>query len=325
MRPSRSLVFAPLAILAIAACGGDGGTDNNAPLLLAKTSVANGDGQTGQVSSPLAQQLRVVLTKDGAPRTNTAVTWVAVQGSVSPTTAITDIDGVAVTTWTLGLTAGPQNAKAQLIGANGSPQVFTATGLHGPPTTFTKESGEGQTAPRGTAFPLPLVARVTDAFGNGIAGILVNWSATSGSVVIADPGVATDPQGYSSLTVTAGNTPGPAQVAATTTAVPAITLTYGLTVSATVRDVTVGNTFFRSVTNNSENPAVDTVAVGQPVRWTNTTGTHSVRSLGSPSFTNSPTLSNPGDNYTFTFNTVGTYQYDCGVHLSAMTGTVVVE
>ncbi len=92
--------------------------------------------------------------------------------------------------------------------------------------------------------------------------------------------------------------------------------------------MTTGNIFFQSAHNGSKNPAVDTVAVGSTVTWTWTgTGTisHSVQSTGSPSFASSAILTGDGKTYSVTFNTAGTYQYDCAVHGSQMTGTIVVR
>jgi plastocyanin len=90
----------------------------------------------------------------------------------------------------------------------------------------------------------------------------------------------------------------------------------------------VGNILFRSAHNGSQNPAVDTVAVGSTVTWTWTgTGTvsHSVQSDAAPSFASSAILSGDGRTYSVTFTTPGTYRYDCAVHGSAMTGTIVVQ
>jgi plastocyanin len=98
--------------------------------------------------------------------------------------------------------------------------------------------------------------------------------------------------------------------------------------SAGGEGVTVGNNFFRSNHNGSANPALDTVAVGSTLTWTWVgTGTvpHSVQSLGSPGFPGSATLTGDGQAYSFMFTTPGTYRYDCVVHGSAMTGTVVVR
>jgi plastocyanin len=92
--------------------------------------------------------------------------------------------------------------------------------------------------------------------------------------------------------------------------------------------VTVGNIFFKSGHNGTQNPAVDTVAAGTTVTWTWTgTGStaHSVRSEGAPAFTSSQTMTGTGQTYTLAFTTPGTYHYDCAVHGSAMTGTIVVQ
>jgi plastocyanin len=90
--------------------------------------------------------------------------------------------------------------------------------------------------------------------------------------------------------------------------------------------VTVGNIFFRSDDNGNQNPAVTTITAGSSVTWTwNAAGSHSIQSTGSPSFTSSGVLSANGATYTVTFDTPGTYTYDCGVHGTAMTGRVVVQ
>jgi plastocyanin len=92
--------------------------------------------------------------------------------------------------------------------------------------------------------------------------------------------------------------------------------------------VTVGNIFFKSGHNGTQNPAVDTVAAGTTVTWTWTgTGStpHSVRSDAAPAFTSSQTMTGNGQTYTFAFTTPGTYHYDCAIHGSAMTGTIVVQ
>jgi plastocyanin len=92
--------------------------------------------------------------------------------------------------------------------------------------------------------------------------------------------------------------------------------------------VTVGNNFFRSGQDGTTNPAVVTIAAGGTVTWTwANTGSvpHSIQSLGSPSFTSSGILSANGSTYQITFTAPGEYHYDCIVHGSAMTGTVIVQ
>jgi plastocyanin len=92
--------------------------------------------------------------------------------------------------------------------------------------------------------------------------------------------------------------------------------------------VTVGDIFFKSGSNGSSNPAVDTVAVGGTVTWTWAAGEslpHSVQSLGSTSFASSSIQTGGGSSYKVTFPTAGTYHYDCAVHGQMMTGTIVVQ
>lgn len=92
--------------------------------------------------------------------------------------------------------------------------------------------------------------------------------------------------------------------------------------------IQVGNIFFRSNHNGSTDPAVDTVAVGDTVRWTwSQTGSisHSVRSAGSPGFASSAIMAGNGTTYAQVFTAPGEYRYDCAVHGGAMTGKLVVQ
>jgi plastocyanin len=92
--------------------------------------------------------------------------------------------------------------------------------------------------------------------------------------------------------------------------------------------VTVGNNYFRSARNGSQNPAVDTIAVGGSVLWTwGAAGSHTIQSTGQPPaiFRNSVVMSGAGDSYTVTFKNPGTYDYDCAIHGDAMSGRIVVQ
>jgi plastocyanin len=67
-------------------------------------------------------------------------------------------------------------------------------------------------------------------------------------------------------------------------------------------------------------PAAITVKAGSTVTWTNDDNfTHSVRLAGPQ-----PLVMKPGEHVTQTFDTPGTYQYDCSFHPQDMKGTVVV-
>jgi plastocyanin len=100
-------------------------------------------------------------------------------------------------------------------------------------------------------------------------------------------------------------------------------LTFNETVTPLPVVVNVANISFTSVHNGTVNPAVDTVSVGQPVQWNWIAGNHGIQSTGNPSFTSGPTQSS--GSYSVIFNTAGTYQYDCTVHLTQMTGRIVAQ
>jgi len=93
-----------------------------------------------------------------------------------------------------------------------------------------------------------------------------------------------------------------------------------------VGQVTVGDIFFRSAHNGSQNTAVDTIVAGSTVTWTWNGGSHSIQSTGLPPeiFRNSVVLVGANSTYSVTFRNPGTYPYQCAVHGSAMTGTIVV-
>ncbi len=312
-----------LAGAVLAACGGgDGGNGNNPVTTIAKTS---GDAQTATVATALPTALAVTVTEDGAVKVGATVTWstVAGSGTVAPTSAVTNGSGVATTVWTLGTVAGAQTAQATLAGAGGSPVSFTATGTAGAATTFAKISGDGQSASPSSVFDALLV-EIADQFGNGISGVTVNWTVQSGSATVAAATSVTNAAGTASIIATAGATSGPAVVRATNATVAGI-LDFGLTVAPLplTRSVTAAFTSYTSDANGTVDPAIDTIGVGGTVTWAGLgAGAHLVRSTGTPIFT---TQTVNAATYQFTFNTVGSYDYDCTVHGSGMTGRVVVQ
>lgn len=102
----------------------------------------------------------------------------------------------------------------------------------------------------------------------------------------------------------------------------------GVTGGGQLGRVIVGNNFFRSDHNGSQDPAVDTIAAGSTITWAwNAAGSHSIQSTGAvPAiFRNSVVMSASNSTYTVTFNDPGTYPYICGVHGQIMSGRIVVQ
>jgi hypothetical protein len=114
-----------------AGCSGDDGGPSGSPLVVAQTEEENGDTQIGTVSEPLSDVLRVVVTRDGQPVADVEVQWLTSSGgSFAPGTSLT---GIATSTWILGPEAGDQEASARVVGAEGSPVLFSAVGVDPPP------------------------------------------------------------------------------------------------------------------------------------------------------------------------------------------------
>ena len=102
-------------------------------------------------------------------------------GDVSPDTAVTDGRGQSATRWVLGGAAGAQALDARVVGEDLSVRI-TASAASSGPSRIEAVSGDGQSAPVGTALPDSLVVRVLDDFDNPVEGITVGWSASTGDV-----------------------------------------------------------------------------------------------------------------------------------------------
>ncbi|HZN96756.1 MAG TPA: plastocyanin/azurin family copper-binding protein [Gemmatimonadales bacterium] len=316
----------PLLLTAVLlGCGGDGGGDNGGTppttTAIAKAS-ASGDAQTGVVAQPLANPIQVVVTDGGTPAAGVTVAWsTSVPGATLAATSVTDAGGLASNSWTLGTVAGSQSAQASLSGASGSPVSFTATAAPAAASELEKVSGDGQQAAVGTALANPLVAKVSDQFGNGVAGVDVAWAASDGS--LSAPTVASGPNGTSAVNLTMGDTEGPITITATAGTLAGSPQTFTATATAAPppsSDITVRNDFF--------DPGTLTVSAGTTVTWTWAAGatSHNVTPVASQP-TGSGTSAAP-HSYQFTFNTPGTYNYYCTLHGSptfGMRGIVVVQ
>jgi plastocyanin len=303
------------------ACGGGGnggGTGNNPTTTLAKTATSSGDVQTGQVATALANPLRVLVQEDGAPLAGANVTWATPSGgTVGPSPATTDGNGIAAATWTLGQTSGAQTATATLAGVGSV--TFTATANPGPAASLTKVAGDNQGELVNTNFALQAQVRVEDQFGNDLPGVTVNW-AGAGSVQPAAANSVTNAQGIASVTVAAQNAGGAGTVVASVGGVVG-TQTFNFEVGHR-KVIAAANISFTSARNNSSDPAVDSIAVNQTVVWVRSGATgHTVESTGSPSFTSSGLF----DAYSVTFANPGTYTYECLPHGNFMTGQVIVQ
>jgi plastocyanin len=298
----------------------------------AVTIAASGAATRSDTVKATATPALAVVVKDqnGAAVSGVTVNWsVSGHGQLSQTATTTDVSGLASVTWTFDSIAGTQTAQAAVTGLVGSPIVFTGTASGGHAVSIASAGGDNQTGTTGLALANPLQVKVADQFGNGTAGVTVAWQSTSDSASVAPTSSMSDATGIAQTVVTLGDTAGPVTITATNAALTGSPVTFHATAQKpppipTTAAVDVGDDFFKSVRNMSQNPAVDTVAVGGKVTWTwrGAIG-HSVQSLGPPSFTSS--VVQTSGTYSFTFTAAGTYNYDCSVHGLAMTGKIVVR
>jgi hypothetical protein len=96
------------------------------------------------------------------------------------TTTVNAVAGVATFSGLKLTAAGNYTLSASsgsLTAAIGPPFAITPA----PASTLVLVSGGGQSVAGGIAFPNPIVVKVTDAFGNGVGGVTVNFTPASGT------------------------------------------------------------------------------------------------------------------------------------------------
>jgi len=295
----------------------------------AVTIAANGSAARADTAKATAAPALSVVVKDqnGTAVAGVIVNWsVSGHGHLTQTVDTTDGGGLVSVTWTFDSVAGAQTAQATVTGLVGSPVVFTGTVGGGNAVSIVSAGGDNQTGPTGTPLGNPIKVKVADQFGNGTSGVSVTWQSTSDSASVNPASSMSDATGIAQTVVTLGDTAGPITITATKAGLTGSPITFHATAQplATTAAVSIGDIFFKSAANGSQNPAVDTIAVGGKVTWTwGGADSHSAQSTGSPTFTSSSIMAS--GTYSFTFSTPGTYHYDCAVHGTLMTGIIVVR
>jgi plastocyanin len=287
-------------------------------------AVSSGSPHTGD--SVLSTYPISVLVRDetSSPVVGVNVSWAVPggQGSVSPTSSMSDASGIASVDRTLGTTAGTQTATATVRGLAGSPVQFTATATAGNAFQIAASGGSGSHAVN-SSFTLSAIVR--DQHANPRSGVIVTWGVdpATGSV---DPNPSTTgTNGIATTTRMLGPTEGTYTDTAYASVPQGSPVLFNGTAIAAPQSATVnlGDFFFRSARNNTSNEAVDTIGVGGTVTWNWSGATaHNVQSRGAPTFPSSSFMTGTGS-YPRTFGTAGTYAYECGAH-PQMIGRVVV-
>lgn len=206
---------------------------NVTPGVPSSFTLVSGNGQSAQAGQAIGSPLVVQVTGSGGGLAGQTVNWsVTPAGAalVGNSTTMTDSNGRASNSLVFTSAAsGTVTIKATLAGSSLTPITFTATAI--PNLTITGlsvVSGNSQAAIVGSAFPAPLVVKLTAS--NGIpSGYTVNFSVSpAGSATLSSSTGTTDSNGNAQVSVTAGTVAEPITVTATSVGQ---TATFNLTIS----------------------------------------------------------------------------------------------
>lgn len=204
------------------------------PAPAAGVAIVSGNGQGGAVGTLLPAPLTVMVTnRFGAPVAGATVEWSAVLGggTLGSSTSITGADGRASSSYRVGTTAKPERVRAAVQGVAGAEVFFELIVAPGPPAEIYASSGNGQQGAAGAPLANPLVATVTDQYGNPIQDFGVTWTLapnSAGRATFSPTLSTTNSLGHASTNVTLGNVAGPLSVIAT---INGLTTTFTATVT----------------------------------------------------------------------------------------------
>ncbi len=222
-----------------------------------------GDGQTGQVGTALADSLALVVSlPDGRPVHGVAVAWStpgAAVGGVFPAAGTTDANGRVAARWILDSRAGPVTARFSVAG--GPTGTFAAAATAGPATRLLRSGGVDQTGRPGRVLAQPLTARAVDGYGNLVRDAEIAWTVVSGGGTVS-PAVSRVPAGGLDAATewTLGDQVGTQEVRASHGTLAPVTYTATsrrvvlIVIQAPLATDTVGNTLSVRATVDADEP-----------------------------------------------------------------------
>ena len=195
---------------------------------------------TGPAGGIIRNAIGIRVTNAIGPDAGLGLPNVGLRGSISEgpisaecnTEALTDATGFL----SCDLKLGPRTGLGTLqFNAGEYRDLPTAqlTVTIGGPARVLIVTGNNQSAVVNQALPTPLTARVTDAGGNVLNNIAVQWTVSRGTAVLSNATSTTDSNGNTSIRATLGATPGPVTIRATVAAdvfasfTQTVTITYG--------------------------------------------------------------------------------------------------
>ena len=176
-------------------------------------TIVSGNGQSGAPNDTLPNQLEVKVTdQDGVavPSKNVTFRIMHGEGTLSPGTALTDGNGQAQTTLTLGPNPGTILVEASIAESPEKP-TFIATAI---PLTLEMVEGNGQSGVPDTLLQNPLAVKVTDQDGVAVRSQNVAFRIVWGDGSLSVQTVLTNAEGKAEARLTLGPNPGPTLVEA---------------------------------------------------------------------------------------------------------------
>lgn len=175
----------------------------------------DGATQSATVGQPFARPLTVKVTDaDGDPVPSAVVEFAAPASGagavLSATSVLTGADGVASATATANTVSGSYTVSVGVAGVD-TPAAFSLINTAGAPAAIDPIGSQGgQNTEVATLFADPLVAKVTDEFGNPVEGAAVTFATPSAgaSATLSASDVTTDANGLVSVTAMANALPG---------------------------------------------------------------------------------------------------------------------
>jgi len=203
-------------------------------------SSAGGNVQSAAVTTAFALPLAVsVVDANNNPVAGVSVNFSAAaagngaSATLSSTTAVTGIDGIASIGATANSFAGSYAVTASVAGV-GATAAFQLTNLAGSPASIVASGGGAQSTEVGTPFAQPLAVQALDAFGNAVPNVAVGFAVTpsagGAAATLSASSAMTGSDGRASIGATANTIAG--SYSATASVAGATAATFPLTNTA---------------------------------------------------------------------------------------------
>jgi adhesin/invasin len=215
--------------------------------------IVSGNNQFGVAGSVLSAPLIVKVSDQNGnpvPRVIVTFTITAGNGTLDSGSATTAENGQAQASLTLATTAGAVAIAASVSGVSATAS-FTATAIAGLPASLVIDSGNNQVGAAGSLLPNPLVVKLTDRYGNPVAGVTILFTVASGAGSLNATSLPTDSSGRAQVTWRLGSIGADHSVHASAGTLPAVTFTATATVGIPAQLTIVGGNNQRAVAGST--------------------------------------------------------------------------